>query len=312
MFVVAEIFNLAEKVKVLYLQFLLSVEEGQLFFDHETRWWKQRGRLTKWSPWPLAAPLKNGSRPICGRRSRGWWWRRRWTGRRRRWWRVPSPGCHQNSLMPSSHDCPIGQSTKYWHCSSSYVSSTLPGQHVDNTCPGHLISSYWPGTWGRQWRFAHCGTTSAAVPSCGRTTGEPEKWENWKRSKFDKILGLSRTSSGRPWARGEGVVLAQDEEALHPRSPPSEGGLQNGKIWHHVISGSEVWQVSLGEEEGAPSYRIYRVRRVENEHIEPVLRSSVQVTFSHFEVWEYENGSPNSYVLLLPDNLGFSSKAGPH
>ena len=41
--------------------------------------------------------------------------------------------------------------------------------------------------------------------------------------------------------------------------------------------------MSLGEEEGAPSYRIYRVRRVENEHIEPVLRSSVQVTFSHFE-----------------------------
>ena len=51
-----------------------------------------------------------------------------------------------------------------------------------------------------------------------------------------------------------------------------------------MISGSEVWQVSLGEEEGAPSYRIYRVRRVENEHIEPVLRSSVQVTFSHFEI----------------------------
>ena len=42
--------------------------------------------------------------------------------------------------------------------------------------------------------------------------------------------------------------------------------------------------MSLGEEEGAPSYRIYRVRRVENEHIEPVLRSSVQVTFSHFEI----------------------------
>ena len=42
--------------------------------------------------------------------------------------------------------------------------------------------------------------------------------------------------------------------------------------------------MSLGEEEGAPSYRIYRVRRVENEHIEPVLRSSVQVTFSRFEI----------------------------
>ena len=42
--------------------------------------------------------------------------------------------------------------------------------------------------------------------------------------------------------------------------------------------------MSLGEEEGAPSYRIYRVRRVENEHIEPVLRSSVQVTFSQFEI----------------------------
>ena len=51
-----------------------------------------------------------------------------------------------------------------------------------------------------------------------------------------------------------------------------------------MISDSEVCQVSLGEEEGAPSYRIYRVRRVENEHIEPVLRSSVQVTFSHFEI----------------------------
>ena len=50
------------------------------------------------------------------------------------------------------------------------------------------------------------------------------------------------------------------------------------------MSDSEVCQVSLGEEEGAPSYRIYRVRRVENEHIEPVLRSSVQVTFSHFEI----------------------------
>ena len=42
--------------------------------------------------------------------------------------------------------------------------------------------------------------------------------------------------------------------------------------------------MSLGEEEGAPSYRIYRVRRVENEHIEPVLRSSVQVTSSQFEI----------------------------
>ena len=50
------------------------------------------------------------------------------------------------------------------------------------------------------------------------------------------------------------------------------------------MSDSEVCQVSLGEEEGAPSYRIYRVRRVENEHIEPVLRSSVQVTFSRFEI----------------------------
>ena len=50
------------------------------------------------------------------------------------------------------------------------------------------------------------------------------------------------------------------------------------------MSDSEVCQVSLGEEEGAPSYRIYRVRRVENEHIEPVLRSSVQVTFSQFEI----------------------------
>ena len=51
-----------------------------------------------------------------------------------------------------------------------------------------------------------------------------------------------------------------------------------------MISDSEACQVSLGEEEGAPSYRIYRVRRVENEHIEPVLRSSVQVTFSQFEI----------------------------
>ena len=51
-----------------------------------------------------------------------------------------------------------------------------------------------------------------------------------------------------------------------------------------MTSDSEVCQVSLGEEEGAPSYRIYRVRRVENEHIEPVLRSSVQVTFSRFEI----------------------------
>ena len=51
-----------------------------------------------------------------------------------------------------------------------------------------------------------------------------------------------------------------------------------------MISDSETCQVSLGEEEGAPSYRIYRVRRVENEHIEPVLRSSVQVTFSQFEI----------------------------
>ena len=42
--------------------------------------------------------------------------------------------------------------------------------------------------------------------------------------------------------------------------------------------------MSLGEEEGAPSYRIYRVRRVENEHIEPVLRSSVQVTFFYSEI----------------------------
>ena len=50
------------------------------------------------------------------------------------------------------------------------------------------------------------------------------------------------------------------------------------------MSDLEVCQVSLGEEEGAPSYRIYRVRRVENEHIEPVLRSSVQVTFSQFEI----------------------------
>ena len=51
-----------------------------------------------------------------------------------------------------------------------------------------------------------------------------------------------------------------------------------------MFSDSEVCQVSLGEEEGAPSYRIYRVRRVENEHIEPVLRSSVQVTFSQIEI----------------------------
>ena len=51
-----------------------------------------------------------------------------------------------------------------------------------------------------------------------------------------------------------------------------------------MTSDSEVCQVSLGEEEGAPSYRIYRVRRVENEHIEPVLRSSVQVTSSQFEI----------------------------
>ena len=68
--------------------------------------------------------------------------------------------------------------------------------------------------------------------------------------------------------------------------------------------------MSLGEEEGAPSYRIYRVRRVENEHIEPVLRASVQVTFSHFEIEKMRMA--NSFVLLLPDNLGFSSKAGPH
>ena len=70
--------------------------------------------------------------------------------------------------------------------------------------------------------------------------------------------------------------------------------------------------MSLGEEEGAPSYRIYRVRRVENEHIEPVLRSSVQVTFSHFEIGNDENDSLNSHVFLLPHYLGFSSNAGPH
>lgn len=36
-------------------------------------------------------------------------------------------------------------------------------------------------------------------------------------------------------------------------------------------------QVSLGPEEGAPSYRIYRVRRVGNEHVEPIIRSAVKV-----------------------------------
>ena len=62
--------------------------------------------------------------------------------------------------------------------------------------------------------------------------------------------------------------------------------------------------MSLGEEEGAPSYRIYRVRRVENEHIEPVLRSSVQVTFSHFEI--------ENMRTILSYYLGFSLNGGPH
>ena len=38
-----------------------------------------------------------------------------------------------------------------------------------------------------------------------------------------------------------------------------------------------IFQVSLGPEEGSPSYRIYRVRRVENDHIESILRSPVQM-----------------------------------
>ena len=57
--------------------------------------------------------------------------------------------------------------------------------------------------------------------------------------------------------------------------------------------------MSLGEEEGAPSYRIYRVRRVENEHIEPVLRSSVQVTFSHFEIENMRMALPTIMFFIF-------------
>ena len=66
-----------------------------------------------------------------------------------------------------------------------------------------------------------------------------------------------------------------------------------------MLTDSEVCQVSLGEEEGAPSYRIYRVRRVENEHIEPVLRSSVQVTFSHFEIENMRMALPTIMFFIF-------------
>ena len=70
-----------------------------------------------------------------------------------------------------------------------------------------------------------------------------------------------------------------------------------------MTSDSEVCQVSLGEEEGAPSYRIYRVRRVENEHIEPVLRSSVQVTFSHFEIENMRMALPTVMLFFYLTTL---------
>merc|ERR1719494_554157 len=81
---------------------------------------------------------------------------------------------------------------------------------------------------------------------------------------------------GRPfmWKNYRGAGKVDPEHVARVLSLPRMKRLYTLGLHHQK---EDFRTVSLGEEEGAPSYRIYRVRRVENEHIEPVLRSSVQM-----------------------------------
>ena len=76
------------------------------------------------------------------------------------------------------------------------------------------------------------------------------------------------------WAKYRGLGKVDPEHVSRVLSLPRMARLHTLGL-HHQKEDFRV--VSLGPEEGAPSYRIYRVRRVENDHIESILRSPVQM-----------------------------------